>query len=218
MANFNERYTEIWQTFVEEISTLSKDIIDSVSLEKEPNLHGILKSLQAVPYQQAHNLFDGLAIPTNKRPNIGSVTGVFFEIMTASIIQGYIKKHLPDATVELNSCSHTKVGGVARDPDIFIHYNGWHVVFETKTSPKRRDLEHVREQRSKYLGLKHTQYYVVGGHASMNKSLLHQLAEGQWICFTSVSERNQDELKAFPSLDELLEKSVQHIKGGQSTL
>lgn len=213
MNNFDGRYKEIWQEFTDKISKLSADIIETVRLEDGINLHVLLKSLQNIPYNQGPDLFGGLTISGEKRSNIGSITGLFFEIMTASIITGYMNKHLPDAVIELNSCSSEEVVRISRDPDIFVRYNERYVVFETKTSPKKRDLEYARGQYKKYSESPKIQYYVIGGHTSINKAFLKQLAEEEWVCFTSTSDQNKIELAYLPSLDELLEKSIRHLTG-----
>ena len=124
-----DRYRKTWTTFAQGISQLSKELIDTGNPEGS-TFHNLLKSLQPIPYEEAPAFFAGL-IPDQieeRRSNIGSVTGLFFELIAASIIKGYINKHVPEAEIELNRCSEPRIDRIPRDPDIFIRHNGRHTV------------------------------------------------------------------------------------------
>ena len=200
-----ERYTEIWGKFTRDVSQFSKELINDEHPEFA-TLHELLKSLQPIPYNSAPELFDGLTEgqPEIVRSNTGSATGLFFELVAASVVKGYISKRFPDARIELNKCSVDKFKAVARDPDIFVHYKGRHLVFELKTSPKKGDLEYTQQCYKDYKALGDTKYFLIGGHVSTNSSYLENLLQGDWACFMSGSSRNENVLSRFPLLDDLL--------------
>lgn len=205
-----DRYTEIWKKFTQEVSQLSGELINN-DYSESGSLHELLESLHPIPYCIAPEFFDGLTKDQEekKRQNIGSVTGLFFELIAASIIKGYIIKRLPNAKIELNKCSNLEAQVISRDPDIFVIYKGRYVVFELKTSPKQGDLVRTREHCARYSELGHTKYFLVGGHVSANANELERLLEDKWACFMSGSPRNKkNKLGQFPRLDDLLADAV----------
>ena len=207
-----DRYRKTWSTFAQDISQLSKELIDTGNPEGS-TFHNLLKSLQPAPYEEAPAFFAGL-VPNHKerRSNIGSVTGLFFELVAASIIKGYINKHVPEAEIELNRCSEPRREGIPRDPDVFIRHKGHHLVFELKTSPKKVDLDRAVWCHSQYEAHK-TKYFLIGGHVSSSSKYLLYLSNEKWACFTSCSEGNESVLESLPRLDNILSDAVSFLLG-----
>ncbi|MBC7570041.1 MAG: hypothetical protein H7319_09945 [Spirosoma sp.] len=213
--DFRTRYQGIWKTFAKQIQDLSHELIEAGgSTDSSP--HKLLSDLQSVTYEEAKFLFDELLKkeneedePVEKKTNIGSITGLFFEIIAASIVKGYMEQHVPGISIELNRCSNADIG--ASNPDIFIHYKGRHIIFETKASPKKKDLEGVIFSHHKYNSRSQndTMYFLIGGYVSARKELLQQM-EG-WACFTNGSKRNSEFVKTF-RLDPLLKEAVTFLQ------
>ena len=215
MIEFRKRYEESWDQFANQISTLSQDLINMASSDEGKDLQEILSSLQVVPYNKApklfHNLLESFGTAGTKT-NVGSVTGLFFEIIVASLVTGYVRKYLPDAKIMLNSCSsENSLLQFCRDPDIFIVHQGKYVIFEIKVSPKKGDLERAKFLQGQYNSLlqKNASYFLIGGHVTASAESL-KLLEG-WACFTSSSGANTPLLESF-KLDTLLAKAVLVLK------
>jgi len=209
MSDFNKRYLEVWETFTTQISLITKDLVNVDVSEQANNLHDILKEMQWVPYHTAPKMFSSLNI-SEKRSNIGSVTGVFFELIVASVVTGAVRNHLPEAEISFNSWvrNDTLKDTINRDPDIFIHYRGRYVVFETKVSPKQNDINHAKWLREKCIAQKNVEFYLIGGYVSANADSIESV-QG-WACFTDSSERNKNLIEQF-RFDDILNKAIHFL-------
>lgn len=104
-----------------------------------------------------------------------------------------------------------KLTDIARDPDVFIHYKGRHLVFELKTSPKKNDLNNAVKYHAKYKALGDAKYFLVGGHVSSSSEYLQYLSNEKWACFTSCSKGNESVLGSLPRLDDILSDAVKFL-------
>jgi len=202
------RYEGAWRSFAKDLNQLQKELSAAVAEGKVPSLHELLQSLAWVPYVEAKKLFNARDKTSG---NIGSVTGLFFELMVCSIVAPFLARELPGVEVAYNR----RVGGIdpslPRDPDISVRFGGRTAVIEIKVSPKKRSLEEALERRKTHL--EHgTAYYLVGGGVSANRELLTAFAAPAWACFMTAPDSNVELLKGLPKLDAVLQNAVEYLR------
>ena len=205
---FNKRYWRIWNRFGEDLSQMFAEIGHQATTAPSGELHRLLKKMYSVPYGEASGLLE-IPVTDGKKPNIGSVTGLFFEQLIVSVVVPCIRAALPSARFERNSCSNQTVRDLVRDPDLFVSFGERIAVFEIKVSPKKRDLENLRERKSLFEG-RGIGFFLIGGNVSANRDLLTSVNDG-WATFLDSKQPNRDLLQQLPTVDALLERVIQHL-------
>lgn len=206
-----ERYRALWAKFADDCAALYADV-RTFARENGGQLHTVLRKCQPVPYDEAPKMARG-ETGESSRQNIGSVTGLFFEMLATSLVLGYVEERVPAVSSHRNRCDIEDIAAVTRDPDLVLHHDGRAVVLEFKASPKSAALVRARKHRDEYRVL-HVPYFLIGGHVSARLNELRTIASEDWACFTSASDGNASALHAMPPLDKLLADAVEHLLRG----
>jgi hypothetical protein len=207
--NIRADYEKVWQQLIDSHNAFLRQLSEGVSSGQVGSLHQALLEMYRIPYQKAHALMQPFALE-NIPENIGTVTGLFFELAVASLLVPFFRAQCLGSTIEINRCSASARLDVPRDPDIFVTRGGKAVAFEAKVSPKLMDIEPVLRKKARFEKAK-ISYYLIGGHVSLNQSSLKELCDGGWACFLEGSPRNKNLIAAFPTLDLILQKALKSL-------
>ena len=209
-ATICEKYIETWETFTNGLNNIFADIGEQVQANKI-DLHETLKKLYGVPNKEIRTALQYPKVDKTSG-NIGSVTGIFFEQIVTSLAVSYIKNVYPNAIISRNTCEKSSiVHGITRDPDLYIRENNKEVVIEMKVSPKKADLEYVKNLKEKF-EKKNIGYFLVGGYVSADKYLLNSFNLGGWACFLEGSESNKDVISTFPTFTSIIANVNEFLK------
>lgn len=208
-----ERYINAWKGFARELDGVFVDMGSQVEVNKI-DLHDTLRKIYGVPYEEIRS---ALLYPKVNwtSENIGSVTGIFFEQAVSSLAVPFIKSKYPNAQIGRNACDSANVRSIARDPDLYVKVSDIEVVIEMKVSPKKRDLEYVKEIKEKFnqAGIG---YFFVGGYVAANRELLNSFKSESWACFLEASRRNEDILSILPAFDTVMKNAVYYLGNAHS--
>ena len=211
---FEERYWGIWSRFTKDLSQMFAEIGQRAAAAHSDELHSLLKKLYSVPYGKARSILK-TPVTDDKEPNIGSVTGLFFEQLVVSVVVPRIGAALPNARFERNRCSNQTVRSLFRDPDIFVSNGERFAAFEIKVSPKKRDLEYLRRMKTS-LDSRDIGFFLIGGHVSANRELLLSFNDG-WATFLDSKQPNRNLLPQLATVDDILERAVSHLTDSGSS-
>lgn len=195
--------------FTAQLASVSSAIAQLVEEDPRMCLHNIVAQLYDIPYFEAKAVLGDPKLP-DSNPNRGAVTGLFFEQLVASVVVPYLRKHVPNVVVSRNRCEDPVVRKNARDPDLVFTVASRTAVFEAKVSPKKGDLEYIRQMRERYVE-REILYFLVGGYVTAASETLRSLGAGRWACFMNASARNQLLLDSCAKLDVVLATARKHL-------
>ena len=202
------KYESLWDDFVSANLEFEKILAEHI-LQGE-SFHAICARLYGIPYYKAKGLFEDS--PSDSKRNIGSVTGLFFEHFISFVIASIAKKKFPDIQPESNKCTDAITREISRDPDLFLKRGENRVVVEFKVSPKKPDIDYVVQLKSRYEE-RNIYYCVVGGHISLDKTELDVLTRNDWMTFFDSSKRNNDVLRKFKTIDQIMDSIWKKLGG-----
>lgn len=210
-SQIESEYVAAWDGFVAKVNSLQETVAKSISgNDYSSTLHSLLKSVQWVPYNKAHEL--AIPIDIDTQPNdIGSITGLFFELWASTIILAYLSNETSDLRIERNRHTNRPSTDLPRDPDLHIEANSRSVVVEIKVAPKKRDIDRAERIRTAYAE-EGIPFFLIGGYVSVNSARLEALGSDRWCCFMSSSSTNEPVLASLPRLDDLLEDMQSFLK------
>jgi len=179
--------------------------IRTLSGEGAP-VHDLLAELMPIPYWRAKQLVKS-DVDVHSSNNPGPIGGLFLERFAGAAVVSYVRARVPDVQVGVNcfvpSC-RGGLEGLPKQPDLHLHSNGRHAVFEFKTSPKKRDFDSVQEShdRCRSAGV---EYYFVAGEPSGSPAQIDHLVSQSWTTILMYKgRRDHPWIGKSPSFDQLL--------------
>lgn len=168
----------------------------------------MLRELLWTPYREGKRI---ASIPTVERSshNPGAITGLFFEVVISAAIIPALRRRVPGCVCERNMCSHPAVRGISRDPDLYVHHENRHAVFEFKVSPKKRDLVLAERKQSEYRD-QGIGYFLIGGHAVAAAEHFARFDQHEWATFLSTTSKSHA-TERMTTIDRVIASAVEHL-------
>jgi len=206
MKSIENQYIDLWSQFSKQLKSFNASLEEQSSNLTNHSLHDLVKRIYWIPKDSLTKYLLSTQ-GVNSHPNVGSVTGMFFENLINNIIRPYIRSRILNVKIEQNHCNENKIKEISRDPDFFISNNNNHVIIELKVAPKHRDISLACKLRENYnkIGV---DYFLIGGWVSINKKDLINLSRENWLCFFDSSKNNQQILEHFPEFDDILQSII----------
>lgn len=205
--DLKKSYELAWEQFAASVRQIAGRV--ELAAENSGNIHLMLGKLYDVPYYQAKNLI--LQVGSgNSTLNPGPLTGLFFETLVGASVRGFLRANVPGARLTIGRGPQTFPAHLPPNPDICVTHGKNTVVFELKVSPKKPDLDYVKDIRARHekAGVS---YFLIGGEVSGRRESLMELGEEGWVAFLCArSERNREAIEK-ATIDRLLGAAAREL-------